>query len=154
MVFRVHGIEVTMSADFVRQIRRDDGRSPGSVPRRINARPADEEPARRPATRVDARRTPVVPRTPQPDSFYLDPTDRAYWQETMAWLREEISSLEAGQASIGGRLGAGRRDSSARRTANRRELQAWRALESALRAEARRLGVPSDWLRLDSHLGD
>ena len=72
----------------------------------------------------------------------------------MAWLREEISSLEAGQASIGGRLGAGRRDSSARRTANRRELQAWRALESALRAEARRLGVPSDWLRLDSHLGD
>ncbi len=48
VVFRAYGVEVAMSADLVRQIRRDDGRSPGSVPRTINARPADGNPARRP----------------------------------------------------------------------------------------------------------
>lgn len=138
-----------MSADFVRQIRRNDGRSPGSVPRTINDRPADGGLARRPATRLRDRRTPIAPPAPEPESFYLDPADRAYWEEKMAWLREQISSLEAGRERRHGAPRAGGDYRSARLTANRRELQAWRALESALRAEARRLGVPSDWLRLD-----
>ena len=78
VVFRAYGVEVAMSADLVRQIRRDDGRSPGSVPRTINARPADGNPARRPATRVHERRSPIASSAPQPESFYLDPADRAY----------------------------------------------------------------------------
>ncbi len=154
VVFRAYGVEVAMPADLVRQIRRDDGRSPGSVPRTINARPADGDPGRRPATRVRERRPPIAPPAPEPESFYLDPAGRAYWEEKMAWLREQISSLEAGQERRRDGPRAGGDYRSARRTANRRELQAWRALESALRAEARRLGVPSDWLRLDRRLGD
>ena len=152
--FRSYGVEGTMSADFVRQIRRDDGRYPGSVPLTIKIQHPDGNPEQQPTPWVVDRQPPIARPVPEPESFYLNPTDRAYWQEKMAWLREQILTLEAEQVGARRRPESRSGNSPARLTASRRELQAWLALESALRAEALRLGVPSDWLWLDNRLSD
>jgi hypothetical protein len=57
-----------------------------------------------------------------------NPATRVYWEEQVSWLRDRIDKLETGSGPAG-------------------ELRAWHALERSLRAEARRLGIPSEWLR-------
>ncbi len=153
VVFRTHGVQVTLPADFVRRVRRNDGRSPRLARRATERRLV----ATKPVGPLRARSTPRPRATPSPtppDSFYFDPGDRAYWQDKMAWVRDQISGLEAKRTAVRSRGRARNGDRYTDLTADRQELLAWRALESALRAEARRLGVPSEWLRVDSRLSD
>ncbi len=157
VVFRTHGVVVTMPADFVRQIRRDDGRSPLMPPRAPERRRPTPESLRPLAPDARTLRTPrpgAATTSPQPASFFFDPRDRSYWQDKMSWIHDQISRLEArsvgtrnrGRVRTGGRYGD--------LASSHRELLAWRALETALRAEARSLGVPSAWLRVGNRLGD
>lgn len=127
VVFRTHGVQVTMPADFVQRIRRDDGLALQAVPRADRPRRPDSRSLRRPARRTAVPRAPARLASPEPREFYYDPADR-------------------GCVSDGDRY--------AGLVARRLELQAWRALESALHTETRRLGVPPDWLRVDGRLGD
>lgn len=131
VVFRTHGVQVTMPADFVQRIRRDDGLAPQAVPR-----------------------APARLASPEPREFYYDPADRDYWQDKLSWVQDQISSLEARRARTSNRGRVSDGDRYAGLVARRLELQAWRALESALHTEALRLGVPPDWLRVDGRLGD
>jgi len=80
--------------------------------------------------RTPPRALPKLPRT-RPgmiDWSRPNPATRVYWEEQVSWLRDRIDKLETGSGPA-------------------RELRAWHALERSLRAEARRLGIPSEWLR-------
>ena len=72
----------------------------------------------------------------------------------MSWVRHQISSLETRRARATDRGRARDGDRYSGPQAGRLELQAWRALESALHAEARRLGIPSDWLLVGRRVSD
>ena len=154
VVFRTHGVQVTMPADFVQRIRRDDGLAPQAVPRADRPRRLDSRSLRRPARRTAVPRAPARLASPEPREFYYDPADRDYWQDRLSWVQDQISSLEARRARTSNRGRVSDGDRYAGSVARRLELQAWRALESALHTEARRLGVPPDWLRVDGRLGD
>ena len=87
----------------------------------------------RAAIRARPRTLPKLPRT-QPgmvDWSRPDPATRVYWEEQALWLRDRIDKLERGSGSS-------------------RELRAWQSLERSLRAEARKLRIPSEWFQVGS----